>query len=58
LQALAAKVVKCKTPQDLNWAILDLAAKICLRENPKCPECPVKKACSTGRVVMGKLGRR
>lgn len=45
LQELAARTVTCKTPRELNWAILDLAATICLPRNPRCDECPLAQIC-------------
>lgn len=45
LQDLARNVVKCKTPEKINWAILDLAAIICRIKNPNCTICPLKSIC-------------
>ena len=45
LQELALKVVKCEKSKELNWAILDLAASICLKKKPRCSICPVEKMC-------------
>lgn len=45
LQALARNVVQCKSPEGMNWAIMDLAASICLRRRPRCERCPVKDLC-------------
>ena len=45
LQALAGKVVRCKTPTRLNWALLDLAATTCLTRNPRCNNCPLASMC-------------
>lgn len=45
LQALAREVVKSSRARKVNWAILDLAASICTRTNPKCPRCPARAAC-------------
>ncbi len=38
-------------PQD-NYALLDLAALICLPRAPKCAECPISIECVTGRSVL------
>jgi A/G-specific adenine glycosylase len=45
LQELAGKVIECKVPGSLNWAILDLAASICLQRKPRCNECPLASMC-------------
>jgi len=51
--AMAAVLV----PQDgkrawrFNQAIMELGALICVARKPKCPECPVRKDCRTGRRV-------
>ena len=49
LQELALKVVQCKEAKEMNWAILDLAAKTCLISNPRCDECPLISMCLTAR---------
>jgi A/G-specific adenine glycosylase len=45
LQDLALKVVCCETPKKINWAILDLAALVCLIRNPVCNICPLSTMC-------------
>jgi A/G-specific adenine glycosylase len=45
LQALARCVVKHEKAADVNWAILDLAAKICVVGNPRCELCPLHRSC-------------
>jgi len=45
LQQLAMRVVQCKTPTKLNWAILDLASAICLPRKPRCSTCPLVTMC-------------
>lgn len=45
LQALAAQVVDHRLSKELNWAILDLASKICLLREPRCPNCPLSETC-------------
>lgn len=32
-----------------NQAIMELGALICVARNPKCPQCPVRPVCRTGR---------
>lgn len=41
LQELAKKVVDREDAARINWAILDLAATICLPKKPRCNECPL-----------------
>jgi A/G-specific adenine glycosylase len=45
LQDLALNLVCCQSSKKINWAILDLAATICLIKNPRCNECPLSKIC-------------
>jgi A/G-specific adenine glycosylase len=45
LQKLAWRVVQHQTPARLNWAFLDLAAAVCIVREPRCPICPLQKAC-------------
>jgi A/G-specific adenine glycosylase len=49
LQALGAQVVSRGDAKKLNWAILDLAARICLGTSPVCNQCPLSSSCRTGR---------
>jgi A/G-specific adenine glycosylase len=51
LQALSHSVVNCEDCKSLNWAILDLAAKVCLPRRPRCTQCPVRRSCLYGRRV-------
>jgi A/G-specific adenine glycosylase len=34
---------------EFNQALMDLGARICVARKPRCPECPVKRACRTGK---------
>jgi A/G-specific adenine glycosylase len=45
LQKLALDIVQCITPKEVNWAILDLAAKICIAKKPSCYKCPLSDIC-------------
>lgn len=45
LQALGRRVLLNTNAMEMNWAILDLAAKICLIRNPRCALCPVRGGC-------------
>lgn len=46
IQQLAMRIVQCKTPVKMNWAILDLASTICMLKNPRCEICPVTTICT------------
>ncbi len=60
LQELSRRVVKGHQSLALNWAILDLAALICLTLRPRCELCPLSRECKSAfRVTYPKLrGRR
>jgi A/G-specific adenine glycosylase len=45
LQSLAKRVVRCASPRQINWAILDLAAKVCATRSPRCNICPLARLC-------------
>lgn len=32
--------------RDWNWAVLDLAALVCLPKVPRCPQCPLRSRCA------------
>jgi A/G-specific adenine glycosylase len=49
LQELAARVVNGKSPAFINWAILDLSAKVC-RPKPHCTCCPLQQRCIFARA--------
>jgi A/G-specific adenine glycosylase len=34
---------------EFNQALMDLGARICTARSPRCPDCPVRPACRTGR---------
>ena len=52
LQELAKMVVTCSDPMSTNWAMLDLAATICIQTQPKCFKCPLTMMChSAGHRV-------
>ncbi len=46
LQALARLLVRSRNPARVNWALLDVAARNCLRRTPNCNECPLKRHCN------------
>ena len=42
-----------------NQAIMELGALVCVARKPRCPACPVRNQCKTGRrLAPGKTGRR
>ena len=49
LQSLAQRIVQCRFPREINWAILDLAATVCVPRQPRCDECPANSVCSFRR---------
>jgi A/G-specific adenine glycosylase len=52
LQLLARRVVDTRDAKALNWAILDLAARVC-RPKPECELCPLASRCpSAGLRAM------
>lgn len=52
LHAVAYRVLRRGEAVTLNWAILDIAACFCKPQNPKCPECPLKRSCAHGRSAV------
>jgi A/G-specific adenine glycosylase len=53
LNDLASGVVSFGDSILINWAILDLAATVCLQRNPLCDECPVSDACRHRILTSG-----
>src|SRR6266566_3216525 len=53
--ALAAALVPKdgKRAWKFNQAIMELGALVCVARKPKCPECPVRPNCKTGRRLDG-----
>jgi A/G-specific adenine glycosylase len=45
LQQLSREVIRGTRAAEVNWAILDLAAKVCTISKPKCDICPIAKWC-------------
>jgi A/G-specific adenine glycosylase len=45
LQSLSLAVVQCENANKINWAIIDLAATVCLIRNPRCCDCPLRFIC-------------
>jgi A/G-specific adenine glycosylase len=45
LWALAGALVPSRSPGDFNQALMELGALVCRADDPRCPDCPVKKNC-------------
>jgi A/G-specific adenine glycosylase len=45
LEKQVAKLTKGVTQPDINWAVLDLAASVCLPKKPRCAICPLASGC-------------
>jgi A/G-specific adenine glycosylase len=41
-----------------NQALMELGALVCTARSPKCPRCPVREECRTGRRLGRRRGRR
>lgn len=39
------RVTPTRSVREWNWAVLDLAATVCLPKRPRCPECPLREDC-------------
>jgi len=48
--ALAAGLVAPGRPEDLNQALMDLGATVCVARRPRCGGCPVRTVCGSYRV--------
>jgi A/G-specific adenine glycosylase len=40
-----------KAPREWNWAVLDLAAEVCLPANPRCSGCPLVARCAFAQAA-------
>jgi A/G-specific adenine glycosylase len=47
-----------RTAWEFNQALMDLGARICTARAPRCPVCPVRPACTTGRRISSKTRRQ
>jgi A/G-specific adenine glycosylase len=45
LWRLVDQVTPTRKVREWNWAVLDLAATVCLPKRPRCPECPLRADC-------------
>lgn len=55
LWGVVAETTPHCSAKEFNWAVLDLAAMTCLPKVPRCPECPLKDNCITGRARIRDL---
>ena len=53
LRELAEAVTPPRAHRAYNYAVLDLAALVCLPRTPQCKVCPILKWCSTGLKRSG-----
>lgn len=49
VQQISRAIVRSKASKEINWALLDLAAKVCQPRVPKCCECPLVTQCRYAR---------
>jgi A/G-specific adenine glycosylase len=47
---VVARVTPRRRVREWNWAVLDLAATICLPRRPRCPDCPLRERCAWSRA--------
>ena len=50
LWATAAALVEPGRPEDLNQALMDLGATVCVARRPRCGACPVRQVCASYRA--------
>ncbi len=61
LQSLSRRVTNHEQAVEINWAILDLASKVCLTRSPTCNLCPLRACCrytKTNRMSLNPAWRR
>ncbi len=51
LWRLVEEVTPAGAARALNWAVLDLAATVCLPRRPRCPGCPLAASCHSADQV-------
>jgi A/G-specific adenine glycosylase len=55
LWELVAEVTPRQRVREWNWAVLDLAASVCLPKVPRCEDCPLRLSCAWSMRV-GRVG--
>jgi A/G-specific adenine glycosylase len=53
LRALVERVTPRAAAREWNWAVLDLAAMICVPRNPRCEVCPLVRGCAAAGTISG-----
>jgi A/G-specific adenine glycosylase len=56
LWTLVEEVTPTKHVKEWNWAVLDLAATICLPKVPRCGECPLQADCAWSQASIDPVG--
>lgn len=52
VEQLLRRAVEAAGSCELNLAVMDLAARICLKRRPKCFECPLSQSCTYKRSLL------
>lgn len=55
LWTLVEDVTPARGVREWNWAVLDLAATVCLPAKPRCAECPLTARCTWSRGVRERV---
>lgn len=50
LHTVVSSVLAKGDPIELNWAMIDIASTYCKQREPRCPECPLRRACRHKRT--------
>jgi A/G-specific adenine glycosylase len=53
--ARMAAFVPARHPRRFLWATMDFAAAVCTARDPRCPSCPLRPQCVTGRARVSEL---
>jgi A/G-specific adenine glycosylase len=51
VRGVLVRLLGAKSPKNLNWALLDLAAQVCRARIPSCSRCPLEGFCCKTGVV-------
>jgi len=52
---LADALVSFGCPKAVNWALLDLAHAVCIRRDPRCPDCPLSGLCANSKKEQNRF---
>ncbi|MGI9075491.1 MAG: hypothetical protein ACR2JB_30150 [Bryobacteraceae bacterium] len=55
LQDLAHDIVRRRSSAAVNWAILDLAARVCTIRTPSCSNCPLNNTCQYATAIPTRI---